>query len=211
LSIAIFGLSYYGTNVGNFLITIERDEDKKLSLCETRDFNNPTTYLSAVGLEEMQDCTYSFIPSDINERHDGSHNDITQRRFIAYTFYIKNASEISITYSAKIIITSVYKRVDSAVRVMVIRNGESTIYAKWQESGPEKGQAEKNLNNSGVSEYTCEKFKYETTVCEFERKGFLPNDIDKYTIVIWLEGWDPDCTDEIKGGTLKMEMLFAAN
>ena len=31
-------------------------------------------------------------------------------------------------------------------------------------------------------------------------------DIDKFTIVIFLEGDDPDCTDELIGGEMKMHM-----
>ena len=33
-----------------------------------------------------------------------------------------------------------------------------------------------------------------------------PGDIDKFTIVIWLEGDDPDCIDNILGGEIKMHM-----
>ena len=39
-----------------------------------------------------------------------------------------------------------------------------------------------------------------------ERKNFRPNDIDKYTIVIYLEGDDPDCVDAIIGGEIKLNM-----
>jgi len=38
------------------------------------------------------------------------------------------------------------------------------------------------------------------------RKDFKPNDIDKFTIVIYLEGDDPDCKDELIGGEMKMHM-----
>jgi hypothetical protein len=37
---------------------------------------------------------------------------------------------------------------------------------------------------------------------------FEPRDKDKYTIVIWLEGNDPDCLDNIIGGTMKLGMNF---
>ena len=33
-----------------------------------------------------------------------------------------------------------------------------------------------------------------------------PGEIDKFTIVIFLEGDDPDCTDELIGGEMKMHM-----
>ena len=42
-----------------------------------------------------------------------------------------------------------------------------------------------------------------------KKEGFEPGDKDKYTIVIWLEGNDPDCIDDIIGGTIKFGMDFS--
>jgi hypothetical protein len=33
-----------------------------------------------------------------------------------------------------------------------------------------------------------------------------PGDIHKYTVVIWLEGDDPDCTDDLIGGHAGMDL-----
>ena len=41
-----------------------------------------------------------------------------------------------------------------------------------------------------------------------QKEGFEPKDRDKYTVVIWLEGNDPDCLDNIIGGTIKFNMNF---
>ena len=38
------------------------------------------------------------------------------------------------------------------------------------------------------------------------RENFKPGEKDRFTIVVWLEGDDPDCIDDIIGGELKMEM-----
>ena len=37
---------------------------------------------------------------------------------------------------------------------------------------------------------------------------FKSGSIDKYTVVIWLEGWDPECVDNIMGGEVKLSMNF---
>ena len=37
---------------------------------------------------------------------------------------------------------------------------------------------------------------------------FKVGDIDKYTIVIWVEGDDPECTDDLIGGEIKMHMTL---
>jgi hypothetical protein len=35
-----------------------------------------------------------------------------------------------------------------------------------------------------------------------------PGECTKYTIVVWLEGNDPDCIDWLIGGQLKVDMLM---
>ena len=37
---------------------------------------------------------------------------------------------------------------------------------------------------------------------------FSPGDKRKYTVVIWLEGNDSDCINDIIGGSMKFEMNF---
>ena len=38
------------------------------------------------------------------------------------------------------------------------------------------------------------------------RNDFKVGDVDKFTIVIYLEGDDPDCLNDIIGGEIKMHM-----
>ena len=42
-----------------------------------------------------------------------------------------------------------------------------------------------------------------------ETKNFKPGDKDKYTIVAWVEGNDPECVNDIMGGFIRMRMLFS--
>ena len=39
--------------------------------------------------------------------------------------------------------------------------------------------------------------------------GFEPEEITKFTVVIWIEGNDPDCIDWLVGGQLKVDMLMS--
>ena len=39
----------------------------------------------------------------------------------------------------------------------------------------------------------------------------LRKEVDKYTVVIWLEGNDPECINDIIGGELKMQMNLGEN
>ena len=42
--------------------------------------------------------------------------------------------------------------------------------------------------------------------CSYEESNFLVGNVDKYTIVIWMEGDDPECVDRIIGGSVELSM-----
>lgn len=83
--------------------------------------------------------------------------------------------------------------VDEAIRVMVIKNGERTIYAKKNKS-------------TGNAENNTQPFYSDNVIMLEKNENFQVDSEDKYTIVIWVEGDDPDCTDELIGGEIKMNM-----
>ena len=65
--------------------------------------------------------------------------------------------------------------------------------------------------NDGGTEDGCENFLSDKLVCQYENKEFLVGNVDRYTIVIWMEGDDPDCVDEIIGGSVQFSMSIDAD
>ena len=93
-------------------------------------------------------------------------------------------------------IENVTNGVDEAIRVELFVNGEKTVYGKTKSDGSGK-------------ERDCDKeFASSTEVMKDRREKLGPGEKDKYTVVIWLEGNDPDCVDKIIGGTMKLGMNF---
>ncbi len=45
-------------------------------------------------------------------------------------------------------------------------------------------------------------------ICTGIRNSIENNEVDKYTVVMWYEGEDPDCTDDIIGGWVELYMGF---
>ena len=149
--------------------------------------------LKAEKVEYMDNICVSWLPSNLSEG-EGSHNGTN---YLAYSFYLENQGSETINYWYRIVSDDVVKNVDRAIRIMVIRNDEQTIYAKPNELTGE--------NEGGTTEPT-EKFNNSKDLVLKQRQGMQPGDIDKFTIVIFLEGDDPDCTDELIGGEMKMHM-----
>jgi len=79
--------------------------------------------------------------------------------------------------------------VDEAIRVKLFLNGDETVYAK------KNGYTEEPEDGTQA-------FYSDTTVMSECRQDFNPGDVDRFTIVIFIEGDDPDCTNALLGGEL---------
>lgn len=189
LAFIILSVIYKG---GKFTITLDSRlaRENQIVIYENSQIPEETIKLEAKDMEFMDNISINWIPQNIDTEQDGSHNG---ENYIAYTFYIKNKGTETINYWYAIKIDDVIKKVDEAARVMVFLNGEKKVYAKI------------NSITQLPENDTTPFFSASIPVLE-QRKNFKPNDVDKFTIVIWLEGDDPDCIDNILGGEIKMHM-----
>lgn len=189
--LAIYAVSSLITENGEYTISIaEKDaQSAGISLSETQDFANPTVRLKCPGISSMTNISGQSLPKGIDDT-DGSHNGTS---YIAYTFYLKNNAQSGIKLKESMTIDSTLLGADEAVRVRVYRNGIPQTYAKVSKLGtPEYGTAA--FSGDYVYSETVEMSAQKT---------------NKYTIVIWLEGDDPECLDNIKGGAVNLSMVFA--
>ena len=83
--------------------------------------------LKATKVEFMDNISVKWLPENINNMGEGSHNG---ENYLAYTFYLENKGSDPINYWYQILVDDVIRNVDKAIRVMVYRNGERKIYAK---------------------------------------------------------------------------------
>ena len=56
------------------------------------------------------------------------------------------------------------------------------------------------------AENNTQPFYSDNVIMLEKNENFQVDSEDKYTIVIWVEGDDPDCIDELIGGEIKMNM-----
>ena len=190
LIIIYFLLRALYTN-GTFTISIDQQFSRESGIVayerlEEKDYK---ILLEAENLEFVDNISVNWIPKDIDTEAEGSHNG---DNYIAYTFYLQNMGQHTMNYWYTIPIDDIIKNVDRAIRVMVFLNGEKTIYAKQAVRG-------------GAEPGTVEFFSNEI-VCVEGREDFKPGEIDRFTIVIWIEGDDPECLNDLIGGQMKMHM-----
>ena len=141
--------------------------------------------------EFISDISVDWIPSNINDEADGTHHG---RDYMAYTFYAENVGKEVINYWITTQIDEIEQDVDDALRFVLYKNGVQTVYAKPA--------------TNGNPEPRTVPFKDEKTVLLEKNADFKPGDIDKYTLVVFMEGNDPQCNDDLVGGKIAMHMTL---
>lgn len=191
----LFIFAFMQEKMGNFTINLNRLElyRKGISIADNGDFDGATARLTASTVEDATNISIDDLPEDIDNL-DGSHNG---KNYMAYTYYVRNAGKEDLGYKASITLDSCAKGAEKAVRVAVWRNGERVVYA-----APAAGGGEEN---------GCKNFKSDDVVCTYTEKKFLVGNVDRYTIVIWMEGDDPECVDSIIGGSVEFSMKIDAD
>ena len=196
---AIFIVLSFIFNGGKFTISLDTNDDlsTSLALFDNLEYKEVKRKLYADEIDFMDNISIKWLPEDIDsEKYEGAHNG---DNYIAYTFYLGNTGLQTVNYWYEVVIDDVIKNVDEAVRIMIYRNGEKTIYAK---KNADTGKEEEGT----VSFYENEASSKEHIAVLEEVKNFKPTDLDRFTIVVWLEGDDPDCVNAIIGGEIKMHM-----
>ncbi len=187
----ILSLFYRGEN---FTVTLDSEYGREsgLVIYEEQANKYTRTFLRSKDIEFFTDISVNWLPENIDNEGEGSHNG---KNYIAYTFYAENMGQDTINYWTTIKIDDVVKNVDEAIRVMVFKNGNKVTYAK-------------NNRTTGQPEPDTVPFKDDDTVMLELSENFKVGDIDKWTVVIWVEGDDPECKDDLIGGEIKMHMTL---
>lgn len=193
--------------------------------------------LDIIDNEETKYDYGSFETTYVDES-DGKIKTGKCMEYFKYTFYVKNTGSKTAAYNLKINIDdrtraddNTGRSLDDTLRVMVFENDPTSgkhdylVYAKKA--------AENNVDINGnvtdrefISSYDqssnretekyplAEKFLDGNTIAEYEVENFIKNEIKRYTIVIWLEGNDPQSkpdTEYPEGATLKLGVDITAH
>lgn len=216
---------------GRYTISVSEEMFQDgFTLSDNAEFTNPTTQLFASPAEYVPCVSIAQIPEDIDEI-DGEHSDV----YFAYTYYIRNEGENTVDYTWVLNINAESLELSKGAWILVFEDGEPTIYASpntktgneealpdysddtrgysnlpLQELAPDSDQFEPvaTVGNRTYWRVIPKKFHTEKVITGGNQKGVAPMEVHKYTVVMWLEGDDPDTTDELIGGHMGVEMNF---
>ena len=234
LSIAAF----LGQRVGSFTVSLEA-KDVKLSLSETSDFRDPTSFLRVQEIPEFHEFTYRdfkyYYGDDVidSEQTDYSLGVIKDEKgdplntdFLKYTFFIKNVGAEAAVYNFSLVIKDMTasedgRTLESSYRVMIYDNGESEVYARKLDVPRVDEDKHKDYRapisvdkDEGSEDYPfegyAETFEDSKTVVTKRNVPLQPGEVRRYTVVSWLEGFRSKEDAAPKGATIKLGVEIKA-
>lgn len=232
LMFAFFLMSLVSQMRGYFTINLSSGLFREgFTLSETPDFANPVVNLYCEPATDVPCISITQIDENVDHL-DGQHNGA----FFAYTFYCRNEGEVTSSYTWELELNDESKNLSDAAWVMVFEDGEMTFYAeKNAQTGMAEAlpafdddgrgyvqtpfldvaaypgeQFEVIREKNGISYYRLipRSFLSAASVASGLQEHVAPMEVHKYTVVIWLEGDDPDCDNSKIGGHLGLDMQF---
>ncbi len=224
-------LTYYGQYSGNFVMTVDEETyDRGIAISESKEFETYARWLTADAVEEVRDITLEQIIYNDFEgilTTDGSFRDSVlggannrKLNYLAYTFYLRNVGRYETNVGYEVVITDVTGMLAQGIRIMIIQDGyiytdQTSIttlddlrdgtYTLYQYEDTEHKDYPQVLQNA-------KNFLSDSVVCHEQIRGLGADQTKKFTILMWLEGEDPDCTikniDQIYGSKIKIAMNF---
>ena len=192
-------------------------------------------------LPDHADLDSERTPYDYGRIVDSKTGETESLQFIKYTFYIRNIGNSPAEYNLSINVTDrtearddTYRVLDDTLRVMVFENDgyadDSHEYRVFAQEAPasrsdnidKEGNATNREFISGPIPAShreddehplAESFLSRKTIAKYTEPNFGKGDMKRYTIVLWLEGFDADSDpdeDYPEGATIKLGINIAA-
>ncbi len=206
LTVIVYVVSLLYTRFGSFTISVNKFDKLNygIALCERQDFINSTPTLECKGAKELTNIDGASLEGKDFGAVEGQ--DHRANTFV-YTFFCKNTGQEVVDYQYSIDIVSMTQDIEKAVRIRLITTLDGT-----DPSSVDYARAAGVDENNQIVPETYPRvtvpFVGKSQVCLNSVENFKPGSIMKYTVVMWLEGWDKECVDDVIGGNFKISMKF---
>jgi len=233
LLLSLFAMTWVSQMRGYFTINLsERLFRQGFVLSETADFAQPSANLFAEPAVDVPCISITGLQPDIDS-YEGQHNGFG---YFAYTCFIRNEGDATVDYNWELQITGESLDCSTAAWILVIEDGVLHLYAEPGADGlPQTVPARdddtrgylsipvlelaanqatylepiKTVGNATYHRIKTTPFADAYTVAAGSQTEVEPMEVHKYTVVVWLEGDDPECTDERIGGHLGLGLQYA--
>ena len=210
-------ISYILLNGGSFTVKVDNGQlaDDVLVIGRAPDLSDSSDMISTPAKQDMDFTSYRLLPAY------ASHLVDDDPLYIHSRFYLKNDSENAVlNYRYTIELSGATNGIEKAARIMVIRSDADgneqarKIYAMPRDDGSNErisyvyDENDVLIENKFTAEATP--FVSEAIAVNEEIKELEPGTVQRYDVVIWLEGTDPEGNDAIANSRVKYLMTITA-
>ncbi len=215
----VFAVAF--NNMGAFTIVLSNLGTKNLVLHHNSNSEDGESgsRLKAEDIPKMENTTFShFVGSaqdvaDLQKKHTQEEND----KFLLYTFSMENGDIAEYEYVWRLVLTANTNNLAGAIRIMIIENAPDqvddetekfwTVFAQREADGSIALEYYQDLDNfiEGNGAETVP-FESDSVIASSERISIRAGAHHTYTVILWIEGTDPECSQDILGGTVNLEM-----
>lgn len=231
LLIALFSISLISQMKGHFTVNMSKDLfEQGFALSDSPDFSSSSSHLFATPAADIACMSIVDIPPNVDS-FDGEHNG---DNFFAYSFYIKNMGDNHASCAWNLSITSESMSLSKAAWILIFIDGQLSIFAAPDDNGlpqtlpppdspfayPDlqifdslKNPSQINLlSSSPVPLFNISPIPFlsPSVIASDSFVDLPPDHSKKFTIVVWLEGNDPDASSDLIGSHLGLELSFSA-
>ena len=232
----LFILSAFYTGAGEFVISLDSDMSKDgFYLSNTKDFSEKQVCIrgTAVVADNVSIFDIGEDVGYVDGMHNGDNyvahtfyltNETGETKDYQYSLNIRQAAK----NAEKALWVMVYFNGKQTIYAMNGKDGNAesqySIYelpfkedaadtGQYQlVSGEQAGISASEISNavsiSNVNKLITVPFESDDIVSSGKREQIKNKEVDKYTVVMWYEGEDPECTDDIIGGWVELYMEF---
>ena len=205
LSSIIALLTYYGQNVGCFTISLAEDvTNQSIYISTDLTFSWYSPRLICYSFANAQSIIYPVIKTGYIRETNGIYKG-NNNTYIGYTYYIKNMGDESVNLNVAMNVAQADKNAEDAVWVWYFEGNNDSTGRIFQK----KDTSVDSTTWQGYSGYReREYFQDEYTVFNEVMDNLEPGEVRKMTLILWLEGQDPDCSDNVIGGKINFNIEY---
>ncbi len=231
-------ISWLLTTIGDLVISVDSGAAKKgITISAEEDGSNAQTKLYANMVKDVTNITYDWLPATLDLEGFGNHNGRNYMAYTFQLTnngketvdYVSTLKAVRAAKSAdEACRIMVYRNAEPVVYAkenMGLTTDDNSpepfekifkkvipenFEAPTAEEIEENAEKPQNKEAVEVTDEPLEIVQWEDKDLVFSntREGIAPGDTDKYTIVMWIEGEDPECIDDIRSGYVKLEWFF---
>lgn len=212
-SILIVLVMLLGNQSGNFVVKVESgDANKSIAITDSYEDRVYTNKLVANGIEGMTNTTPRwFLDGDTEEEQNIGLKRLTEElgnivddsTAYIYTFLIVNTGNNAVSINLEMNVSNTSNGVDDAIRVMSYNDDSESINIYQKADAVDTVYA---YYPAQPTLFLSENVVYNESVTVLpttdpEKPSFI-----KYSVIFWLEGQDPECTEAIFNGTIRFSL-----